>query len=63
MDLVCIAKKMNIRYDNTFIKDVSILSSLSNLNLIIYYFSIRSNPKRIGESSTSKSEEENLYLR
>uniref|UniRef100_A0A7I4BJG8 Protein kinase domain-containing protein n=1 Tax=Physcomitrium patens TaxID=3218 RepID=A0A7I4BJG8_PHYPA len=39
--LVCATKKMNIEFDKMFIKEVSILASMSHPNLIIYYFAMK----------------------
>lgn len=41
MELLCATKKIEIDYNKSFIKEVSILVSLSHPNLISYYFPIK----------------------
>uniref|UniRef100_A0A7I4F4R3 Protein kinase domain-containing protein n=1 Tax=Physcomitrium patens TaxID=3218 RepID=A0A7I4F4R3_PHYPA len=41
LGLVCATKKIDVELDKMFIKEVSILRSLSHPNLIIYYFAMK----------------------
>nr|PNR32596.1 hypothetical protein PHYPA_024538 [Physcomitrium patens] len=53
---------MDVELNKKIIKEVSILASLSHLNLITYYFAIKSSTNRSIEFSLSEDKKESLYI-
>nr|PNR40722.1 hypothetical protein PHYPA_018125 [Physcomitrium patens] len=62
LGLVCATKKIDVELDKMFIKEVSILRSLSHPNLIIYYFAMKGSANESIESIVTKDKKEYLYI-
>lgn len=53
---------MNIEFDKMFIKEVSILASMSHPNLIIYYFAMKGSANGSIKSIVTNDKKEYLYI-
>lgn len=62
MELLCATKKIEIDYNKSFIKEVSILVSLSHPNLISYYFAIKDITNERSGYCGPKIKKKHVYL-